>query len=93
MCYIVIISHSLHWRCIKIALQEYVIMKARRYVINTLKPTQLLLQLPLCKDLLEGDTYVFSQLLIECFSSVSVYNFQKVPRPQLVIPLSHSTGL
>ena len=25
MCYIVFISHSLHWRYIKIALQEYVI--------------------------------------------------------------------
>ena len=26
MCYILFISHSLHWRYIKIALQEYVIM-------------------------------------------------------------------
>ena len=27
MCYIVFISHSLHWRYIKIALQEYVIKR------------------------------------------------------------------
>ena len=26
MCYIVFIGHSLHWRCIKIALRKYVIM-------------------------------------------------------------------
>ena len=26
MCYIVFISHSLHWRYIKIALQEYVMI-------------------------------------------------------------------
>ena len=25
MCYIAFISHTLHWHCIKIALQEYVI--------------------------------------------------------------------
>ena len=39
MCYIVFISYSLHWRYIKIALQEYVIMQnmKRSEVLDFLK--------------------------------------------------------
>ena len=36
MCYIVLISHSLHWRYIKTAFQEYVIKKNRTYVDQSL---------------------------------------------------------
>ena len=44
MCYIVFISHSLHWRYIKAALQEYVITKLINAKSEQLKRTSLLLR-------------------------------------------------